>query len=48
MVLIAGTKSGWHEITALIGKGGMGEVDRARDLVQQFFSCVGEHEQPDH
>src|SRR5213594_1516352 len=27
-----GTQLGWHEITALLGKGGMGEVYRARDL----------------
>ena len=32
MTLTIGTQLGSHEITALIGKGGMGEVYRARDL----------------
>src|ERR1051325_3950790 len=32
MALAIGTQLGSHEITALIGKGGMGEVYRARDL----------------
>jgi serine/threonine-protein kinase len=32
MALNIGTKLGSHEITALLGKGGMGEVYRARDL----------------
>jgi serine/threonine-protein kinase len=32
MALTIGTQLGSHEITALIGKGGMGEVYRARDL----------------
>ncbi len=32
MPLIVGTQLGSHEITALLGKGGMGEVYRARDL----------------
>src|SRR5579883_402508 len=32
MALTIGTKLGSHEITALLGKGGMGEVYRARDL----------------
>jgi serine/threonine-protein kinase len=32
MALTAGTQLGSHEITALLGKGGMGEVYRARDL----------------
>jgi len=32
MALTIGTNLGSHEITALIGKGGMGEVYRARDL----------------
>src|SRR5215467_6530536 len=32
MALRIGTQLGSHEITALIGKGGMGEVYRARDL----------------
>src|SRR5579863_7534217 len=32
MALTVGTQLGSHEITALIGKGGMGEVYRARDL----------------
>ncbi len=32
MALAIGTKLGSHEITALLGKGGMGEVYRARDL----------------
>jgi serine/threonine-protein kinase len=31
MALTVGTKLGSHEITALLGKGGMGEVYRARD-----------------
>src|SRR5262245_39626617 len=31
MALIIGTHLGSHEITALLGKGGMGEVYRARD-----------------
>src|SRR5215467_3190188 len=31
MALTIGTQLGSHEITALIGKGGMGEVYRARD-----------------
>jgi serine/threonine protein kinase len=31
MALIVGTKLGSHEITGLLGKGGMGEVYRARD-----------------
>jgi hypothetical protein len=47
-MVLAGTKLRSHEITALIAKGGIGEVDCARDLVQQLFSCVGEHQQPDH
>jgi eukaryotic-like serine/threonine-protein kinase len=32
MALTIGTRVGSHEITALLGKGGMGEVYRARDL----------------
>ena len=32
MPLTVGTQLGSHEITALLGKGGMGEVYRARDL----------------
>jgi serine/threonine protein kinase/Tol biopolymer transport system component len=32
MALTIGTRLGSHEITALLGKGGMGEVYRARDL----------------
>src|SRR5499427_7766506 len=32
MALTIGTQLGTHEITALLGKGGMGEVYRARDL----------------
>src|SRR5579863_5902563 len=32
MALTIGTQLGFHEITALLGKGGMGEVYRARDL----------------
>ena len=32
MPLSIGTRLGSHEITALLGKGGMGEVYRARDL----------------
>src|SRR5919201_5597510 len=32
MALTIGTQLGLHEITALLGKGGMGEVYRARDL----------------
>ena len=32
MALAIGTKFGSHEITALLGKGGMGEVYLARDL----------------
>ena len=32
MSLTIGTQLGSHEITALLGKGGMGEVYRARDL----------------
>jgi serine/threonine-protein kinase len=32
MALAIGTQLGTHEITALLGKGGMGEVYRARDL----------------
>jgi serine/threonine protein kinase len=32
VALIIGTQLGSHEITALLGKGGMGEVYRARDL----------------
>src|SRR5262249_51814152 len=31
MALTIGTQLGTHEITALLGKGGMGEVYRARD-----------------
>ena len=31
MALTIGTRIGSHEITALLGKGGMGEVFRARD-----------------
>jgi serine/threonine protein kinase len=31
MALMVGTKLGSHEITAPLGKGGMGEVYRARD-----------------
>jgi serine/threonine protein kinase len=32
MAITIGTQLGSHEITALLGKGGMGEVYRARDL----------------
>jgi eukaryotic-like serine/threonine-protein kinase len=32
MALTIGTQLGAHEIIALLGKGGMGEVYRARDL----------------
>jgi eukaryotic-like serine/threonine-protein kinase len=32
MVLSIGTQLGSHEITALLGKGGVGEAYRARDL----------------
>src|SRR3954468_5305277 len=32
MLLNIGTQLGSHEITGLLGKGGMGEVYRARDL----------------
>src|SRR5215470_2693828 len=32
MTLTIGTQLGSHEITSLLGKGGMGEVYRARDL----------------
>src|SRR5262252_2835074 len=32
MSLAIGSRLGSHEITALLGKGGMGEVYRARDL----------------
>src|SRR5215831_8605647 len=32
MALTVGTQLGSHEITVLLGKGGMGEVYRARDL----------------
>lgn len=32
MALTIGTRLGSHEITGLLGKGGMGEVYRARDL----------------
>jgi serine/threonine protein kinase len=32
MTLSIGTQLGSHEITGLLGKGGMGEVYRARDL----------------
>src|SRR6516162_9176515 len=32
MPLTVGTQLGSHEITGLLGKGGMGEVYRARDL----------------
>src|SRR5215475_4138534 len=32
MALTVGTQLGSHQITALLGKGGMGEVYRARDL----------------
>ena len=32
MALTIGTQLGSHEITGLLGKGGMGEVYRARDL----------------
>src|SRR6516162_9713491 len=32
MAISIGTQLGSHEITALLGKGGMGEVYRARDL----------------
>src|SRR3974390_756064 len=32
MPLTVGTQLGSHEITTLLGKGGMGEVYRARDL----------------
>jgi len=31
MTLTEGTRLGSHEITALLGKGGMGEVYRSRD-----------------
>src|SRR2546421_13091037 len=32
MAITIGTQLGSHEITALLGKGGMGEVYRARDM----------------
>src|ERR1051326_8868462 len=32
MAIIIGTRLGSHEVTAMLGKGGMGEVYRARDL----------------
>src|SRR5207302_5553247 len=32
MAVIIGARLGAHEITSLLGKGGMGEVYRARDL----------------
>ena len=32
MALTIGTQLGSHEIVALLGKGGMGEVYRARDM----------------
>src|SRR5499426_2370398 len=32
MPLTTGTRLGSHEITSLLGKGGMGEVYRARDI----------------
>jgi serine/threonine protein kinase len=35
MSLTIGTQLGVHQITALIGKGGMGEVYRARDTKPQ-------------
>jgi eukaryotic-like serine/threonine-protein kinase len=31
MAITIGQQLGYHEITALLGKGGMGEVYRARD-----------------
>ena len=48
MALSIGTQLGLREITALLGKVCMGDVDRARDLLQRLLSCFGEHERPDH
>src|SRR2546426_10196747 len=49
MAITVGTQLGSHEITALLGKGGMGEVYRARDtklkrevaikILPDEFSC---------
>src|SRR5215472_5072000 len=36
MALTIGTQLGSHEITALLGKGGMGEVSRDADRVSRF------------
>jgi len=40
MALTIGTQVGSHEITALLGKGGMGEVYRARDTKLEIAEVV--------